>query len=218
VDLRTERARGHKTKALTPSLRSGNMESRTAFVIAHVGATAPALNAHSKGLARILVLTALWCIPVLAQEKNQVSNFVRTALAARSKEIIAATVEMPADKFNFKPSPEGMTFGQLTLHVAVGNYLYCSRIGGVSEPELPKISDTEPKDKLVERVKASFDFCTTAFAKLDDSNKSETLVLGDTKTSRAMAILTLTGTWNDHFAMQTTYLQANGRVPPTARN
>ena len=184
----------------------------------HFGAMRFACNAHLGTLAEIVLLAGLWCAPALAQDKNQVSNFVRTALATRSKEIIAATVEMPADKFNFKPSPEGMTFGQLTLHVAVGNYLYCSRIGGVTEPELPKISDTEPKDKLVERVKASFDFCTAALAKLDDSNKSETLVLGDTKTSRAMAILTLTGTWNDHFAMQTTYLQANGRVPPTAKN
>jgi hypothetical protein len=176
------------------------------------------LMAHWRGLASTLVLTGLCCVPVLAQEKNKVSNFVRDALAARSKEIIAATIEMPPDKFSFKPSPEDMTFGQLTLHVAVGNYLYCSKIGGVAEPELPQISDTEPKDKLVERLKSSFDFCTAVLAKLDDSNKSETLTLGDTKTSRAMAILTLTGTWSDHFAMQTTYLQANGRVPPTAKN
>jgi|SRR5579862_2207040 len=163
-----------------------------------------------------LVLGA-WCAAADGQE-NKVSNFVRNALAARSKEIIAATVDMPADKFGFRPSPQEMTFGQLTLHVAIGNYLYCSKIGAIAEPELPNIADTDTKDKLVERLKASFDFCSAAFAKLDDSTKSETLVLGDTKTSRAMAILTLTGTWNDHFAAQTTYLQANGRVPPTAKN
>jgi hypothetical protein len=176
------------------------------------------LSAQARSRATVLLLACLWCVAAFAQDGNKVSNFVRTALAARSKEIIAATVEMPAEKFNFKPSPEDMTFGQLTLHVAVGNYLYCSKIGAIAEPQLPEISDTEPKDKLVQRLQASFDFCTGALAKLDDSNKSETLILGDTKTSRAMAILTLTGTWNDHFSMQTTYLQANGRVPPTAKN
>ena len=46
---------------------------------------------------------------------------------------------------------------------------------------------------------------------------SETLTLGDTKTTRSMAILTLTGTWTDHLAMQTAYLQANGLVPPAAK-
>jgi hypothetical protein len=33
-----------------------------------------------------------------------------------------------------------------------------------------------------------------------------------------MAILTLTGTWGDHFAIQTAYLQANGLAPPATRN
>ncbi len=175
-------------------------------------------SANSQRLATILVLAALWCGPALADDSNKVSNFVRQALAARSKEIIAATVEMPADKFGFKPSPQDMNFAQLSLHVAVTNYLYCSKIGGIAEPELPKIGDTEPKEKLVERVKASFDFCTAALAKLDDSSKSEMLTLADARTSRAMAILTLTGAWNDHLTLQTDYLLATGRVPPTASN
>jgi len=172
----------------------------------------------ARGLMAILLSISLSSGQVLAQDANKVANFVRAALTARSKEITAATVEMPADKFGFRPSTQDMTFGQLTLHVAVGNYLYCSKIGGVAEPTLPEISDTEPKEKLIERLKASFAFCTAALAKLDDSNKSEVLTLGDTRTSRAMAILTLTGTWSDHFAIQTAYLQANGLTPPASKN
>ena len=185
---------------------------------ARVSMTSLCPSANSQRLTTALVLVALGCGPVLAQDGNKISNFVRQALATRSKQIIAATVEMPADKFGIKPSAEDMTFAQLSLHVATTNYLYCSKIGGIAEPELPKISDTEPKEKFVDRVKSSFDFCTAALAKLDDSTKSEMLTFGDTKTSRAMAILTLTGSWNDHFALQTTYLRATGRVPPTASN
>ena len=170
-----------------------------------------------KKLAWAFLLAVLWSSPSFAQQPNKVAAFARNALVGRSEEILAATVEMPADKFGFRPSPEEMTFGQLTLHVADGNYIYCSRIGGVPEPKRPTLSDTDPKEKLVERLKASFDFCTTAFAKLDDSNMSETLTFGPTKTPRSMAILTLTGTWTDHFSMQTTYLQAIGRIPPTAK-
>ena len=163
------------------------------------------------------MLVTLWCSPSFAQQANKVATFARNALIGRSEEILAATVEMPADKFGFRSSPEEMTFGQLTLHVADGNYIYCSRIGGVPEPQRPTLSDTDPKEKLVERLKASFDFCTAAFAKLDDSSMSETLTFGPTKTPRSMAILTLTGTWADHFSMQTTYLQANGLMPSTAK-
>jgi DinB superfamily len=188
---------------------------------AHTSVTFPRLTAlgeDSRHIAKILMLIALWCAPALAQDANKVSNFVRNACAVRSKESIAAATEMPAGKFGFKPSPQDMTFGQLVLHAAVTNYQYCSKIGGVAVPELPTIADTEPKEKLIERLKSSFDFCTAALAKLDDSTKSEMLTIGDAKTSRAMAILTLTGAWNDHIALETNYLQANGRVPPTAKN
>jgi len=166
----------------------------------------------------LLVLTGAWCTVLCAQDGNKIANFVRTALDGRSKEIIAAAVDMPSDRFGSRPSPQDMTFAQLTLHVADTNFLYCSKIGGVAEPVVPKIGDSEPKEKLVQRLKASFDFCSTAFARLADANKSETLEIGQTKTSRAMAILTLTGAWTDHVALQATYLNPGGQLPPTARN
>lgn len=170
-----------------------------------------------RALSAILLLATSLCVPAVAQDKNKVSNFIRDALNSRSKEIVAAALEMPADKFSFQLTPEGMTFGQFTLHVATANYLYCPKIGGVPEPELPKISDTDSKDKLVARLRSSFDFCATALAKLDDSNKSEILTLGETKTSRAMAILTLSGTWADHSAQQGDYLQAVGHGSAAAK-
>ena len=70
----------------------------------------------------------------------------------------------------------------------------------------------------MERMKSSFDFCTTALAKLDDSNLGETLTLfGESKASRAVAILMLAGTWADHYSLQATYLRLNGHLPPTAK-
>jgi len=171
---------------------------------------------HLKKHAWLLLLASLWTVPLLAQGKMMLSTFIRDTLAQRSKDILAAAAEMPADKYAFKATPEEMNFGQLMLHVAVGNYLYCSKIGGVPEPQLPDVSDTNPKDKLTERLKASFDFCTTALAKLDDSSIGETLTLGETQSSRAMAILTLSGSWSQHYDMLTNDLQLNGRPPPTA--
>ena len=169
-------------------------------------------------LTWLFVLASWSCPALLAQEKNPVAAAIRETLPGRSKNMVAAAEEMPADKYGFKATPDQMTFGHLTLHIVEANYLFCSRIGGVSAPELPKVSDTDPKDKLVERMKASFDFCTTALAKLDDSNLGETLTLfGERKASRAMAILILAGAWADHYSLQSTYLRLNGHLPPTAK-
>jgi uncharacterized damage-inducible protein DinB len=171
-----------------------------------------------KRLTCLFVLACLSCPAVVAQEKNPVAAAIREALPGRAKNIVAAAEAMPADKYGFKPTPDQMTFGHLSLHIADANYLFCSKIGGVAAPELPKLSDTDPKDKLVERMKASFDFCSTALAKLDDSNLGETLSLfGERKASRAAAMLMLAGSWADHYSLQAVYLRLNGHLPPTAK-
>ena len=177
-------------------------------------------------MRKVIWLFAGACLlsPTLfAQEKNPVAAALRETEQGRSKNMVAAAQEMPADKFGFKASPDQMTFGHLTLHIAEANYMFCSTIGGVAAPELPKLSDTDPKDKLVERLKSSFDFCGTALAKLDDSNLGETVtwrssVFGEQKATRAMAILRLAANnWADHYSLQATYLRLNGLLPPTAK-
>jgi hypothetical protein len=164
-----------------------------------------------KKLRWLLVLAGLWCPDAFAQGQNPVAAFLRDALAKYSPDMIAAAAQMPADKYDLKGPPDAMTFGYLILHIADANNVFCSIIGGVSAPELPTASDTDPKDVLVERIKSSFDFCTTALAKLDDSHKSETLSMPDnTKMSRAMAILTLAGSWTTHDAQLKSYLDLVG--------
>ena len=157
----------------------------------------------------IFVLAALCCTPAFAQA-NRISNFARDSLAQSSKEIIAAAKQMPADRYGFKAPPDDITFGYLLLHVAEINYPLCSLVGGVPVPKLPQLSETDPKDALIDRMKASFEFCTKALANLDDSGMQQTLDLGEAKMSRAMTILTLTGTWTSHHELQLKYMQLNG--------
>lgn len=168
-------------------------------------------------LACFLVWASFSCPVLLGQGKNPIANFIRDALAERSQNMVAAAVEMPADKYGFKAPPDLITFGYLVLHVADGNYIYCSKIGGVSAPKVPTLNETDPKDKLVERLKSSFDFCTTTLAKLDDSTMGETLTIGEVKASRAMTILTLSSSWATHYSLEETYLQLNGLPSPTAK-
>ncbi len=154
----------------------------------------------------------------LAQEKNPVAAALREFEQGRSKMMVAAAEEMPADKYSFKATPEQMSFAHLTMHIAEGNYVFCSKIGGVAAPELPKLAESDGKDKLAARLKSSFEFCSTALAKLDDSKMGETLNLfGERKASRAMAILMLAGSWGDHYSLQATYLRMNGLLPPSAK-
>jgi DinB superfamily len=179
-----------------------------------------------KQLGLVLVLTGLSCSPAFTQQNNspplspasnRISTFIRKALSQRDEEMAVAAAKMPPDKYNFKAPPDDITFGYLTLHIADGNYLFCSSIGGVAAPQLPQLSETDPKQKLLDRLKSSFEFCTKALANLDDSHMSEALTIGDTKMFRSMAVLTLARSWATHYDLQEKYLQLSEDAPTAAK-
>jgi DinB superfamily len=153
-----------------------------------------------------------------APSTSPVADAIRTTLANYSKNMTAAADAMPADKFAFKPTPEQNSFAHLTLHISQSNYAFCSKIGGVAAPDVPKLTDADSKDKLVAALKTSFDFCSTALAKVDDSHLGESMPLfNNQNASRASIILTLARSWADHYSAQAMYLRLNGVLPPTAQ-
>src|SRR3984893_11604786 len=148
---------------------------------------------------------------------NPVSSFVKQQLTRFSKNMVAAAEAMPAEKYSFKPTPEMNTFGHLVMHIMQSNNTLCSKISGIAAPDV-KYSDSDPKEKLVAALKASFDFCTTALANVYDSKLGDQMVLfGNRPASRAAALIGLSGSWNDHYGAEAIYLRLNGILPPTAQ-
>jgi len=149
---------------------------------------------------------------------SPVADALRAGLARYSKIMSAAAEAMPSDKFSFKPTADQGTFAHLTIHIAESNNLFCSKISGTAAPEGAKLTETDSKDKLVAAVKSSFDFCSSALAKVDDSHLADSISLfGGRNVSRAGVILILSGSWSDHYSAQSMYLRLNGVLPPTAQ-
>jgi len=148
---------------------------------------------------------------------NPVSGFVKAGVARYEKNMVAAAEAMPAEKYVFKPSPEMNSFGHLVMHIAQSNNFLCAKISGMTAPDA-KLADTDPKDKLVAGLKASFDFCATPLEKVDDSKLGEAMTLfGNRPASRAAALIVLSDDWYDHYGAEAVYLRLNGILPPTAQ-
>jgi uncharacterized damage-inducible protein DinB len=153
-----------------------------------------------------------------AQAKNPVSSALRDILPGRQKNTIAAVEAMPADKFNYKPTPDQMTFGHLVAHMVEANYGLCSNAAAVSAPKVEEVKDTDSKDKLVAALKTSFDFCADALTKMDDSKLGEMgSAMGGQQLSRARFALGIASNWADHYAEAAMYLRLNGLTPPSAK-
>jgi hypothetical protein len=149
---------------------------------------------------------------------NPVSTFVKQQLTRFNKIMVAAAEAMPAEKYSFKPTPDMNTFAHLTIHIAQGNNGLCSQISGAPAPASDKLGDDDPKDKLVAGLKASFDFCATALANVDDSKLGEPMTLfGRVPSSRAGALIALSMGFADHYGAQAMYLRLSGILPPTAQ-
>jgi hypothetical protein len=147
---------------------------------------------------------------------NPVTTTVKGQLTRYEKNMVAAADLMPAEKYSFKPTAEMNSFGHVVMHIAQSNYFLCSKISGAAAPDV-KLTEADGKDKLVAGLKASFEFCSTALAGVDDSKLGDPLTLGNRQTSRAGALITLSDDWYDHYGAQAVYLRLNGILPPTAQ-
>ncbi len=151
------------------------------------------------------------------QSKSPAADVLREMLTGREKNTVAAFEEMPADKFDYKPTADQMTFGHLAAHIVDGNNYFCANVGDVAQPKV-ELKGTEGKEKLVAAMKASFEFCHTALAKADDAKMTENITWFDGKPrARSWAFLGLASSWADHYGMAAMYLRLNGLLPPTAK-
>jgi hypothetical protein len=76
---------------------------------------------------------------------------------------------MPADKYDFKLTPEQMSFGEWINHSTERNYLDCSTLRGEPNP-MPKAKTDllRGKEVIIKNLKESFDYCDATFTGLTD--------------------------------------------------
>jgi uncharacterized damage-inducible protein DinB len=166
------------------------------------------------------LLFAALALPAVAaaQASSPLADALRSYEARSAKNLVGALDAMPADKYDYKPTPAQMSVAAIARHLAEGNDYFCSIIGGATAPKRDSLPTAASKDQLLSRLRETFAFCDTALAKLDDSGLGEELpFFGGSKATRARIILITVGDWEDHYSQLANYLRLNGLLPPTAR-
>jgi len=167
---------------------------------------------------RLAALATLCLTTAAAAQGAPVADAFREMASHQAKNLVAAAEEMPAEKYGYKPTPAQMSFGDVINHLSEGNDFFCSKIGGVDAPKREELAKDAGRDKMVARLRETFDFCTTALAKLDDSKLGAQLpFFGHREISRAAMILATAEDWGDHYSQLANYLRLNGLLPPTAK-
>jgi uncharacterized damage-inducible protein DinB len=167
----------------------------------------------------LLAVCTLPLTVVVAQAQNPVSNGIRALAQRQTKNLVDAAEEMPADKYGYKPTPAQMSYGDVVAHlIKEGNNYLCSAASGMKQPDVDKFTGADPKDKLVAGLKASFKFCETALAGVQDAQLGDSIdFFGGRKVTKALAGLITVADWADHYSQMAIYLRLNGLLPPTAK-
>ena len=165
--------------------------------------------------------------PPAGPPANPVTTVFRTRTMALQRNLAQAFDSIPADKFAYRPTPAQLTIGYVAQHLASDNYFFCNNFGPMKAARSASDSTTAdsvkakwPKDSLVAKLKASFTFCESAFAQLDDTKLADQITMtfnGNTRTqTRASMVLGHALDMADHYSQIANYMRLNNILPPTA--
>lgn len=155
-----------------------------------------------------------------AQEStaNPVTASAKEIFDRQTDRIAKSADEMPGDKYGYHPTPDQWTFGKIISHVAQSDFALCTMISDNPAPQGFDVTETDPKEKLMPALKASFDFCSNALAKLQDSQMGDQITFfRGRKTTKARAVVELVSDLVDHYSQLACYLRLNGMLPPSAQ-
>jgi len=159
---------------------------------------------------------------------NPITTAFRNRTAGLRRNIAQAFDSIPESKYGYKPTPAQLSIGYIAQHVAEDNYYFCNNFGDM-KAQLPaedtstpdSVKAAWPREKLLEKLKASNEFCDQAMGQLDDSKLAEPVTLqGPNNTSRQVAranfVLGHALDLADHYSQLANYMRLNGMLPPTA--
>ena len=149
-----------------------------------------------------------------AQEAGLKADLLRD-WASQKGRIVALAEAMPADKYEFKATPEQRSFGEQIGHLAQAHVSMFKRLdasGSVAAPSAPEGHDRE---SVVAFVAAAYDYGQKVLGTL-----SEEALTKATEAGRPVAARTVWAAMNNasnHYGQCVVYLRLNGIVPPASR-
>jgi hypothetical protein len=156
-----------------------------------------------------------------------ITTAFRTRTLALQRNLAQAFDSVPERLFTYKPTASQLTIGYIAQHLASDNYFFCNNFGDMkATPEAmdtataDSVKATWPRDRLITNLKASFAFCESAIAQVDDAKLADQITMsfrGQTRQlPRANMVLGHVVDMADHYSQIANYMRLNNMIPPTA--
>jgi len=129
--------------------------------------------------------------------------------------LIGSVEIMPEEKFEYRPTEEVRTFGEIIGHVAGAQYMFCGTVtGGTAQPP-ENFEARTTKAGLLEAIKMGFAACDEAYAIDDEAAMEEVQFFGSPMSRLQVLNFNVAHNW-EHYGNLVVYFRANGMVPPSS--
>lgn len=174
----------------------------------------------------MLTFAALLTMASAAQAQqpasDPLSNYLRRAYAAVSKDVLAVAEMLPEEDLGFRPAnvaKEVRTFGEIVAHIAQVNAFTCEMGDGKPPSDKkPAPALSSNKSRLVALLKETDARCTAYLDTLTDAALAQVITAGQPpqvlQGVRGNSVIFAIAHANEHYGNLVTYIRAKGLVPP----
>ncbi len=179
-------------------------------------------------LATISVLALMLTLSLAAQKPQGLMGDLSKDVSDVQTKIVGLAKAIPAAAYDYKPSPDVRSTGEVFMHVAADNYFLPAAMGiappaatGISGKDYKTAAAFEKKkmsrDEIIAELDKSFAFLTTSMNGVTDAKLDAQLeMFGQKSTGRAMWVSTTTHL-HEHLGQLIAYARANKITPPWSK-
>ena len=174
-------------------------------------------------MKRILILTTIIIAssimsPLLAQQNKFIKDYIERLENSRKYLLLVAEM-MPEDKYNFKATPESMSFSENLMHIGGAMNWHCQTLLGGQDPtdyetETNFDVDNKSKEEILTIVNNTFDKTIEFIEKFDTSQFDDELDYFGLNRTKQQIFLLLADHITHHRGQMLVYLRLNGITPP----
>ena len=162
---------------------------------------------------RMMIGCLLTASYALGQSVNPFISELKQFYTVRKGDLLKAADRMPTEDYDFRPTPDMRTFGQLIAHIADAQMSFCS--GAKGQPRRLNAASKSSKVDLEAALKASFDECDSVLDSTTDATATQVMRAGATEHSKFWSLLYATLHDNEEYGYLAVYLRLRNLVPPS---
>ena len=174
-------------------------------------------------MKKLIILTSLLLFSALASPLfAQQNNFIKEYLERleKSKEYLILVAEtMPEDKYNFKATPESMSFSENLMHIGWAMDWHSESLMGGREArdwntDIELKVDKKSKKEMIATIEKTFNKTIEFISNFDINRLEERLDYFGADRTKRQVLLLLADHITHHRGQMLVYMRLNGLKPP----